>query len=539
MSRSASVRRRRLVFAAATVAAVVAGVAAVAVPNAVAATLFSADFEAGASGWSKSGGDWSLTADGSQTFQQSNTGTDRARQFAGSTGWTNYSVQARVKPLAFGTGGIAALASRVASSTRMYRLALTGANRVELQYMNGSTVTVLAAASRTVATGTWYTLRIDASGSTIAGYLNGTLVGSATSTAGTAGRIGLFTGFASARFDDVLVSDSATTPPPNPPPPNPPPPNPPPPNPPPPNPPPPGGIVGWATQGGGTTGGAGGSTVTVSSLADLTAQANSGSALTIRVNGNFTCSADVRVGANKTILGVGANSGLTGCGLNIRDTSNVIVRNMRIARVRAGNGNGDAIHIDNATRLWLDHNDLSSDTTSGTDFYDGLLDLTHGTDFVTISWNVFHDHVKCSLIGHSDSNSGEDTGHLRITYHHNVFSNCGQRNPRVRFGNPVHIYNNYYVNTTTFEYSYAIATTENAGVLVEGNYFENISDPTHIGEGSSDPGNLVARNNVTVNSGPILTAGSVAGIPYPYQVDNPSTVKATTLSGAGTGKIAT
>jgi hypothetical protein len=228
-----------LVFAAATVAAVVAGVAAVAVPNAVAATLFSADFEAGASGWSKSGGDWSLTADGSQTFQQSNTGTDRARQFAGSTGWTNYSVQARVKPLAFGTGGIAALASRVASSTRMYRLALTGANRVELQYMNGSTVTVLAAASRTVATGTWYTLRIDASGSTIAGYLNGTLVGSATSTAGTAGRIGLFTGFASARFDDVLVSDSATTPPPNPPPPNPPPPNPPPPNPPPPNPPPP------------------------------------------------------------------------------------------------------------------------------------------------------------------------------------------------------------------------------------------------------------------------------------------------------------
>jgi hypothetical protein len=197
----------------AAVTSLAAIAAAVIATPANAATLFSADFESGASGWSKSGGDWSLVADGSQVFQQANTGTGRARQFAGSTSWTNYSLQGRVKPLAFGSDGIAALASRASGSAKMYRLALTSTNRVELQYMNGSTITVLASTSRTVATGTWYTLRLDTFGSTISGYVDGALVGTATNTDITAGRIGLFTGYASARFDDIIVIDSATTPP--------------------------------------------------------------------------------------------------------------------------------------------------------------------------------------------------------------------------------------------------------------------------------------------------------------------------------------
>jgi hypothetical protein len=198
---------------AAAVASVAAVTATVLVTPASAATLFSSTFESGTSGWSKSGGDWTVVTDGSHVLQQTNTGTDKARQFAGSTGWTNYSVQGRVKPLTFGSGGVAALAARAAGSTKMYRLALTGANRAELQYMNGGTITVLASAPQAVATGTWYTLRLDTSGSTISGYVNGTLVGTTTSTAITAGRAGLFTGHASARFDDITVTDSSTTPP--------------------------------------------------------------------------------------------------------------------------------------------------------------------------------------------------------------------------------------------------------------------------------------------------------------------------------------
>ena len=299
------------------------------------------------------------------------------------------------------------------------------------------------------------------------------------------------------------------------------------------------GLIGWATQGGGTSGGTGGPSVTVTTLADLTTQAKSSSTLIIRVSGNFTCSDDVRVAGNKTILGVGSGAGLTGCGLNIRDTSNVIVRNMNIAKVKSGNGNGDAIHLDNATRIWIDHNDLSSDTTHDGDYYDGLLDISHAADYITVSWNKLHDHIKCSLIGHSDNNSSEDTGHLRVTLHHNMFSNCVQQNPRVRFGNPVHVFNNYYTVPTPDDSGYGIATTCGGGVLVEGNYFENIAEPTHIGEDSSPAGDLVSRDNVLVRSGAIRTGGSVASIPYPYTADAGSAVKSIVVGGAGTGKITT
>jgi pectate lyase len=540
-------RRWRLAALSVGAAALAAGLVAVAVPDAMAATLFSANFDNGStSGWSKSGGSWAIVTDGSKVFEQSDATSTRAREFAGSTSWTNYSAQARVRATSFGSGGVVALVARASGATTMYRMSLVSGG-VRLEYMNGSSVTTLASASRTISTSTFYTLRIDVVGSTISGYVDGGLVGSANDSHIGAGQVGLFTASASGRFDDVLVSDSSSgggtptptasasrspTPSPSAGSPT-------------PTPTSTGGggsstgLVGWATQNGGTTGGAGGGTVTVSTLADLTSQVASSSALTIRMNGNFSCSADVRPASNKTILGVGSGSGLTGCGLNLKGVHNVIVRNLKISKVPAGNGNGDAIHIETSTNLWIDHNDLSSDTSHGTDYYDGLLDITHAADYITVSWNILHDHVKCSLVGHSDSNAAEDTGHLRVTYHHNEFKNCAQRNPRVRFANPVHVFNNYYVDTQTFDYSYGIASTDGAGVLVEGNYFENISGPTHLGEGDSSAGSIVARNNYLTGSGAILTGGSVAGIPYAYTVDSASSVKSIVSGGAGTGKITT
>ena len=292
---------------------------------------------------------------------------------------------------------------------------------------------------------------------------------------------------------------------------------------------------GWSTQSGGTSGGSTSTTVTVTSLSALTSAAGSSTSQTVKVSGNFTCSSDVTVASNKTILGVGSSSGLTGCGLKIKGVNNVIVRNLKIAKVPAGNGNGDAIHIEKATHIWIDHNDLSSDTSHGTDYYDGLLDITHAADYITVSWNYEHDHVKCDLLGHSDDNASEDTGHLRVTYHHNYFRNCDQRGPRVRFGNPVHVYNNYYYNSGT----YGVASTCNAGVYVERNYFENTPNSVVTATGSSPSGNVKLLNNYLVNSGTPQSrnSGSVAAIPYSYTVDANSSVKSIVTAGAGTGKI--
>jgi hypothetical protein len=182
--------------------------------TAEAATLFSADFESGSTGgWSKSGGTWSVVSDGTSVLAQSDTGSERARQFAGTTSWTNYSVQARVKVTAFGSSaGVVALTGRAAGSTKMYRLSLTGANRVQLETMNGSAVTVLGSLSQTISTSTYYTLKLSFSGTTISGSVNGTSVGSVTDSTIAAGRIGLLTEYAAGRFDDIVVDDGVSTP---------------------------------------------------------------------------------------------------------------------------------------------------------------------------------------------------------------------------------------------------------------------------------------------------------------------------------------
>lgn len=61
---------------------------------------------------------------------------------------------------------------------------------------------------------------------------------------------------------------------------------------------------------------------------------------------------------------------------------------------------GDILSLDEATNVWIDHNELfSKGLTGDKDDYDGLLDITHASDDVTVSWNKFHDHVSyCSVV---------------------------------------------------------------------------------------------------------------------------------------------
>ncbi|WP_447007063.1 pectate lyase family protein [Saccharothrix isguenensis] len=280
-------------------------------------------------------------------------------------------------------------------------------------------------------------------------------------------------------------------------------------------------LEGWGTQCGGTTGGGSASPVTVSTTAAFISAVQSSSASVVRVSGTITLSSMTKVASNKTIIGVGSGATIAGHGLNISKVSNVIVRNLNFRDWR-----DDGIQVETSTRVWIDHNTLRNG-------YDGAIDIKRGSDCVTVSWNKISSHDKTMLLGHSDDNGSQDRGKLRVSYHHNWFDGTNQRHPRVRFGNPVHVYNNYYGGVT----SYGVASTEEAGVLVEGNYFENTRDPFHRGEGSSDPANLVARNNHMVNSGSGDQGGSVKAIPYSYVLDSAGGVKSIVTGGAGTGKV--
>ena len=464
-----------------------------------------------------------------------------ARELAGSSAWSNVSVQVRVKALRFnGSDRFLAVIARAQGATSYYYLALRNSNRVELKKLVGGSSTVLASAPFTVTSGVFYTLRLDVSGSSLSGSVNGTQLVSASDSQFAAGRIGVATFNTSAEFDDVLVTDGApsstttsstvgattttspptstTTPPP----------------------PPPGGPVGFASMNAlgqnGTTGGAGGPTVTVSNGNDFLAAIATPGPLIIRVNGMLSLPGPMYdVTSDKTIIGVGSGSGISGAGLNIglpiddsvtsppaNAVHNVIIRNLVFT-----NAADDSINVQMFSHhVWIDHNDLSNG-------HDGLVDIKRGSDYITVSWNHFHNHNKTMLLGHDDGNGAQDRGRLHVTYDHNWFDGTNQRHPRVRFGNPVHVFNNYYLNIG----DYGVASTVEAGVLVEGNYFENVDDPYHLGEGSSPPGPLVARNNVLVNSGSGQTGGSVAAIPYSYTLDNPDNVKALVTAGAGVGKI--
>ena len=279
------------------------------------------------------------------------------------------------------------------------------------------------------------------------------------------------------------------------------------------------GLVGWATQGGGATGGGSAAATTVTSASALSSALAASGSRVIRVSGTISCSGMLRVASDKTILG-NAGATIAGCGLNISGASNVIVRNLSFR-----GWDDDAVNVQESQRVWVDHN-------SFTDGYDGAVDIKRGSDFVTVSWNRVYGHDKSMLLGHSDDNGAQDIGHLRVTYHHNWFDGSATRHPRVRFGNPVHVYNNLYSNN-----EYGVASTMGAGVLVEGNVFENVEEPTLVGYADSDPGTLVQRNNRFTGSGTPQSAGSVARIPYAYTAEDVATVKASVTAGAGAGRI--
>ncbi|MER6354021.1 pectate lyase [Streptomyces sp. NPDC001634] len=187
------------------------------------------------------------------------------------------------------------------------------------------------------------------------------------------------------------------------------------------------------------------------------------------------------VPANTTIVGIGKDAGFMGASLQIKGVDNVIVRNLSFESpldcfpqwdptdTADGNWNSeyDSAVIYGSTHVWMDHNTFTDGDhpDSSLPYYygriyeqhDGELDIVKGADYVTASWNVFEDHDKTILIGNSDSAStaAVDRGHLKVTFHHNLFSNLLERAPRVRFGQ-VDSYNNHFVAGTDFSYSYGI-----------------------------------------------------------------------------------
>ncbi|KAF8666363.1 hypothetical protein HU200_053466 [Digitaria exilis] len=188
--------------------------------------------------------------------------------------------------------------------------------------------------------------------------------------------------------------------------------------------------------------------------------------ITFATDMTITPKHNLAVTSYKTIDGRGAAVvvGEGGGCLELKDVNHVIVvgltvRNCRPTRQPDGAmSDGDGITVFRSTDVWIDHCTLEKCT-------DGLVDVTEGSTRVTLTNNLFRNHNKAVLLGHSDVFTQDKV--MRVTVAFNRFGpGLVQRMPRCRLG-LFHVINNDYVDWKL----YAIGGSAAPTILSHGNRF--------------------------------------------------------------------
>ncbi len=299
-----------------------------------------------------------------------------------------------------------------------------------------------------------------------------------------------------------------------------------------------------------TTGGQGGSVINISSLSQLqdwgASREKNTSPEIVNISGTISASSStvitIKNGANISIIGTGNNAELVNVGLNIRDYDNVIVRNLKIREVLYPN---DGITLDGVNHAWVDHCELHSKIGDGigVDTYDGLLDIKNGSRYITVSWNYFHDHMKCNLVGHTNSTSQQELdSQIKVTYHHNWFARTNGRNPSLRFG-AAHMFNNYFEDID----DYGIAARVGAHAKMENNHYHNVKLPMSTDKFPVDGlpnGYICETGNIFsgTSGGNVISQDGCnywnsSTLPYSYSLDAVNTVEGITKLYTGVGKL--
>lgn len=220
------------------------------------------------------------------------------------------------------------------------------------------------------------------------------------------------------------------------------------------------------------------------------------------------------IGSNKTVIGeAGKDYGFKNINPKISG-SNVIVKYLHFGDVIGddyfgGKGN-DALSIKGGQHVWIDHCEFSSSLTPKEvdgvainfdshdfivdlegentdkqtkwtkDFYDGLLDVSEESRFVSVSNCYFHDHWKACLCGGSNDKAETQPqgSQVRMTMYNNYFENIHSRQPLFRFGR-AHIYSSYLKGAGSD--ATGIEVRAESLVYVDNVYFENIRSDRTVG----------------------------------------------------------
>ncbi|MDX3712145.1 pectinesterase family protein [Streptomyces europaeiscabiei] len=280
----------------------------------------------------------------------------------------------------------------------------------------------------------------------------------------------------------------------------------------------------------GTYGGRYGKTVTVKTLADLEKYATAAEPYVIVVAATIDMNPvgkEIKVASDKTIVGSGTSGHIVGGGFFLGSgVHNVIIRNLTIRDAYQGTWNDkdhdfDAVQMDGAHHVWIDHNDLRH-------MADGLIDSRKDTTYVTVSWNKLSQNNKTFGIGWTTNTTAD------LTIHHNWFRETEQRNPSTDNVAHAHLYNNFLedVSGTDITSSYGNYARGNTKMVLENSFFQGMRNPVTKDSTAA----LVQRGNVFSGTSGRNESGGTAFDPksyYSYTLDKTADVPALLRSNAG------
>ncbi|MFC8367481.1 pectinesterase family protein [Streptomyces sp. NPDC057239] len=280
----------------------------------------------------------------------------------------------------------------------------------------------------------------------------------------------------------------------------------------------------------GTYGGRDGRTVTVRTQAELEKYATAAEPYVIVVAGTITMNPvgkEIKVASDKTVVGSGTSGHIVGGGFFLgQGVHNVIIRNLTIRDAHQGVWNDkehdfDAVQMDGAHHVWIDHNDLRN-------MADGLIDVRKDSTYVTVSWNEMSHNNKTFGIGWTENVLTD------ITIHHNWIRETEQRNPSTDNCAHAHLYNNFLedVPGTDIDSSYGNYSRGGTRMVLENSYFQGMRNPV-IKDATAT---VVQRGNVFSGTSGRNESGGTAFDPkayYAYTLDKAADVPALLKSGAG------
>ncbi|KAF8670702.1 Pectate lyase [Rhizoctonia solani] len=255
--------------------------------------------------------------------------------------------------------------------------------------------------------------------------------------------------------------------------------------------------------------------------------------------------AGINVKSNKTILGKGTSGWIKGKGLRLSGVSNVIIQNIRISDLNPQYvWGGDALHIENASKVWVDHNygfGAAKQVTISNNYFDGQSTYSTGCDQ--------HHYWALLFAGNGD----------QITFARNYLYYTAGRGPHIGgldgYSLTLHMYNNYFNEIA----GHAIDPDTGSKILVEGNYFNKVKTPatgntkgaafapTSASMNSQCSGTLgrnCVSNTLAGGSGALTNTGSTgilsaftASVVKSASILDPGQVPSVVTANAGLGKV--